>query len=315
MKLNRRDIELLSKNSDLQKEESEKLFNSQIRPNTLEWNFFLKYLLLILGLGFLASGVIFFFAFNWEDLPKWSKLSIPLFLMITTVSIALYLPNNKLGQNILFTFASIMVGAFLAVFGQAYQTGAFAYELFLAWILLVSIWCFVIDFEGAWLLYLLLFHTVISLYINYYQDSFLGVKEYIIQSIFSIVYNLLFYLRSHNFNRNYYVWFRYILFLITICFLTFTLSVLFFDDSNTYLIPMLFVNIAVYYFYYHQSVTKKSLFYIAFILLSSIIIISSGIISLLDHNSFQVFIVLILNMFLITFGIKYLRNLQKSWNE
>lgn len=62
------------------------------------------------------------------------------------------------------TGAAMLVGVLFAVFGQIYQTGANAYDFFLAWTLFVVLWVVVFNFAPLWLLFLTLVNTTFVLY-------------------------------------------------------------------------------------------------------------------------------------------------------
>jgi len=55
-------------------------------------------------------------------------------------------------------------GVFLAVFGQVYQTGADAYELFQGWLLLSLVWILVSRFAGLWLTGMVLLNLALIFY-------------------------------------------------------------------------------------------------------------------------------------------------------
>ena len=88
------------------------------------------YFLLAVGVGFTVAGIIFFFAYNWEELPKFAKLGIVEVLLVASVLLATFTHWNKLVKQILLTEATFLIGTLFAVFGQIYQTGADAYDLF-----------------------------------------------------------------------------------------------------------------------------------------------------------------------------------------
>ena len=56
------------------------------------------------------------------------------------------------------------MGTLFAVFGQIYQTGADAYDLFLGWTLFTILWAFAIRFTPLWLTFIGLLRTTIWLY-------------------------------------------------------------------------------------------------------------------------------------------------------
>lgn len=105
------------------------------KPLRNEWNYFLKSLLIFLGIAFLLSGIIFFFAYNWEYINKFHKFAmIETAIALSVIIYAAYLYKYPalVSQPALIS-AVILTGALLAVFGQIYQTGADSYQLFAVW--------------------------------------------------------------------------------------------------------------------------------------------------------------------------------------
>lgn len=93
--------------------------------------------LLLAGVGFVLAGVICFFAANWQHLGQALKLALPLAGLLACGLGAWYKGvQNAAGQAFGFG-AGVFIGVFLAVFGQVYQTGAFVYQLFGPWCLLL----------------------------------------------------------------------------------------------------------------------------------------------------------------------------------
>ncbi len=128
------------------------------------WKGFLRLLLLSLGLGFLACGIVFFLAYNWADMPKAAKIILAAAGVVVPVLLALYPTFTPLVRNGLMTTGAFMVGGLFAVLGQIYQTGADAYDLFLAWWIFTLLWVILVDFDWLWLLSLVLLNTTIGLY-------------------------------------------------------------------------------------------------------------------------------------------------------
>ena len=130
-----------------------------------QWNRFLSIFLLATGVGFTVSGIIFFFAYNWDELPKFAKLGIVEALLIASVFLAILTRWNTLTKQILLTGATFLIGTLFAVFGQIYQTGADAYDLFLGWTLFTLLWAVAIRFAPLWLTLIGLLCITIWLYI------------------------------------------------------------------------------------------------------------------------------------------------------
>lgn len=148
----------------MEKTDSSPLSRQALYANKKEWNRFLSIFLLAVGIGFTVSGIIFFFAYNWNDLPKFAKLGIVEILLVSSVLLAVFTRWNRLVKQILLTGATFLTGTLFAVFGQIYQTGADAYDLFLGWTLFTILWAVAIRFAPLWLTFIGLLCTTIWLY-------------------------------------------------------------------------------------------------------------------------------------------------------
>lgn len=132
-------------------------------PGKPVWRRFLSAVLLGFGSLLVLSGVIYFFAYNWAALHRFGKMGLLLAAIVAACVAAWRLGEGLAGQCALL-FAAVLVGPLLAVYGQAYQTGADPYELFLGWSLLVLPWVALARFGPLWLLLLLLVDTGLALY-------------------------------------------------------------------------------------------------------------------------------------------------------
>lgn len=132
-------------------------------PERPSWWRFLSTVLLGFGSLLVLSGVIYFFAFNWAALHRFGKMGLLLGALLLSALAAWRLGETLAGQFALL-FAAVLVGPLLAVYGQAYQTGADPYELFLGWGLLILPWVALARFGPLWLLMLLLVDTGLFLY-------------------------------------------------------------------------------------------------------------------------------------------------------
>lgn len=134
-------------------------------PSRASWRGFVSTVLLGLGSLLVLSGVVYFFAYNWADLHRFAKLGLLLGALVGSCLAAWRLGEGLAGQFALL-FAAVLVGPLLAVYGQAYQTGADPYGLFLGWSVLVLPWVVLARFGPLWLLLLLLVDTGLVLYMN-----------------------------------------------------------------------------------------------------------------------------------------------------
>ncbi|MFH2000820.1 MAG: DUF2157 domain-containing protein [Planctomycetota bacterium] len=130
----------------------------------LAWHAWIQRILLFLGAALILSGVITFFAFNWSRMPVWVKFSLIEAGMLIILFVAWTQGLDTLTGRVLLLSAGVLVGVFLLVFGQVYQTGADAYELFQGWIVLIAGWVFISRFPAFWMIWIALIQTCLILY-------------------------------------------------------------------------------------------------------------------------------------------------------
>lgn len=110
--------------------------------------------LLALAVGQILAGVVFFFAFNWAELPPFAKLGVVQAGIVLCAAGAWLGRGRPAAWQALLTSAAVLVGVLLAVFGQIYQTGADAYTLFVGWGLLILPWVALSRALAVWALWL-----------------------------------------------------------------------------------------------------------------------------------------------------------------
>ncbi len=103
------------------------------RPGARAWGDFWRHVLLLCGVLFLAAGVIFFIAWNWADMHRFSRLALVQGIVALTALAAVRLGPDSTAGRLSLLVCGICVGPMLAVFGQTYQTGAELWELFRVW--------------------------------------------------------------------------------------------------------------------------------------------------------------------------------------
>lgn len=130
----------------------------------LVWWPWVEKALLFLGLGLVLAGVVCFFAWNWDDLPGLAKLATVQVAIVACCGVGLWKGLDTLAGKAAQTAAAVLVGVFLAVFGQVYQTGADAYQLFVGWAALILPWVLLCRLSGLWLLWLVIVNLALGLY-------------------------------------------------------------------------------------------------------------------------------------------------------
>lgn len=97
-------------------------------------------LLLVAAVLCACSGVVFFFAYNWDAMTRLHKFALAEWALVLSLLPLLRYPlRHWRGQACLFA-GGLLLGAWLALIGQTYQTGADSFELFLIWALLLLPW-------------------------------------------------------------------------------------------------------------------------------------------------------------------------------
>jgi uncharacterized membrane protein len=153
---------------------------SLLEPNK-QWGYWISNLLLILGWAFILSGIVYFFAFNWHKMSSAYKFSSIQVLLLVCLAGAWAHSIDDLRGKLFLTGGCILIGVFLAVFGQVYQTGADSYVLFLAWAAIITPFVLIGQFAPLWAIWLVLINITAvlgweqRLTLNYDQQSYLYI--------------------------------------------------------------------------------------------------------------------------------------------
>src|SRR5262249_19021719 len=106
-------------------------------PDTAAWRRFIARASVALGAACCLASIVFFIAWNWDGMPRLMQFASLELLRVAAAFASARAPDTFARQMAL-TFAAVMLGPLLAAYGQAYQTGADPYELFLTWALLAA---------------------------------------------------------------------------------------------------------------------------------------------------------------------------------
>lgn len=153
-----------------------------ILPNKSTWLQWLTLLFLALGSGLFLSGVLFFFAYNWEELHRFSRFAILLSAIIITAGATLWTGIDTLAGKLLLTAAAVLTGVVLATFGMVYQTGADSFMLFRAWFFLILPWVLVSRFQPLWFIAFVIANTAVITW----MDTMLSSNDMEYQLIFAL---------------------------------------------------------------------------------------------------------------------------------
>ena len=129
-----------------------------------QWAQWTMALLVAFGTGLVLTGVIYFFAYNWDAVPDLVKLGGLQIAVVLATGGAWWLGPDRLAGRMSLIAATCLVGVFLAVFGQIYQTGADSWQLFALWAALITPWTLVSRMPVLWLIWLVLVNLAVTLW-------------------------------------------------------------------------------------------------------------------------------------------------------
>lgn len=297
-------------------EPNDLLSRRHLYANKKQWNKFLSSFLLAVGVAFTVAGITFFFAYNWATLPKFAKIGMIEILLVTTVSLVIFTSWSQLVKQTILTGATFLIGTLFAVFGQIYQTGADAYDLFLGWTLFTLLWAVAIRFAPLWLVFVGLLNTTIWLYAvqivpdNEWLISVLGNTVTWIGAFTTIIAERMYQkgkLAKHN------GWFINLMAIATIVHTSFlSMSAILSNEGDV------FISVTTTLILFTAGLVfgwkKRKLFYISTIPFASLVILLSSIVRLIRLN---VTSLLILTLMAIagTISIIYIISyLKKKWH-
>lgn len=121
-----------------------------LRPDSTGWTVYWLRILLTAGLLFCVAGVICFFAFNWAAMSHFLKFGLIIALIVVTGGITVWRGPDSLTGGLSLLACGLLAGPLLAVYGQYYQTGADAWELFRAWTIFLALLAMAGRQTGLW---------------------------------------------------------------------------------------------------------------------------------------------------------------------
>lgn len=170
-----------------------------VYPNKRTWLTFFDKALLIIGAVALALSLVFFIAYNWQNLGKMGKFALVEGALIMTIAgyVGLsfrrqFRQRFRLIRQLLLLIASIVTGSLLALFGQVYQTGADTWQLFFAWALLITPWVIIARFPALWLLWLGLINACLLVYFDigglaFIVDAFQDISQVTMLALVNLI--------------------------------------------------------------------------------------------------------------------------------
>ncbi|MBO2902840.1 DUF2157 domain-containing protein [Aeromonas dhakensis] len=109
----------------------------ELPPGLARWQWLFDRLLLWLGSLCLGAGLVFFVAFNWQELGRLSRLALLELPLLAMLLLLWRKPLADSQRQALLLAIALNIGALLALVGQTYQTGADPWQLFATWALML----------------------------------------------------------------------------------------------------------------------------------------------------------------------------------
>jgi uncharacterized membrane protein len=136
-----------------------------LSPARSAWRAAADRLLAFAGVLLLAVGMVFFFAYNWADLHRFVKFGLAWFGLAACVGAGMLAQPYATGYRAALSGAAFLTGALLALIGQTYQTGADVWELFAAWLALMTPFVLLARSTAAWGLWAIVANLALGRYL------------------------------------------------------------------------------------------------------------------------------------------------------
>lgn len=134
-------------------------------PSAQDWRRAADRGLLALGMLLLIAAVVFFIAFNWNELHRFGKFALVAAPLTASALAAWRLGLAAPSGQFALAAAAALTGVLLATLGQVYQTGADTEALFFGWAALILPWVGVARLAWLWLGWLALINVGLLLFI------------------------------------------------------------------------------------------------------------------------------------------------------
>lgn len=288
------------------------------------WGVWLSRLLLVLGVSLILSGIVYFFAFNWTKITPAMKLGSIQLAILGCFGALYFCGLAYLSGKIMLLSASVLVGVFLAVFGQIYQTGADAYNLFMMWALFILPWVILSEFAALWLVWLVVSNIFLFLYWN--QVVMPETKSEMMIISYLVIFNSVF-LGLREFFANQGMkwlqgrWMRVVLVVIILFYVLIpTISLIAYPNSATYALIIgailsAIIHVAFYIIYRRKIPDMLGL---AATIISGCVILESAILKILtevfphDDNATVFLLMGCMTLVVFTLAITRLRIIAKE---
>ncbi|MCH9022712.1 MAG: DUF2157 domain-containing protein [Planctomycetes bacterium] len=165
-------IELVEQGAIPTEKIGDALIVAKVAPDGKAWRTIIDHLLLWLGGLALAFAVMFFVAYNWNDIGRFAKFAMVELFIVLAIIAYWKLGEQKVSGKVSLLIATVLLGVLLALYHQIYQTGADPWQLFFNWALLMLPWALIGRFPTIWIVWIVLINLSIVLYHQTFRSVF-----------------------------------------------------------------------------------------------------------------------------------------------
>ena len=165
-------IELVEQGAIPTEKIGDALIVAKVAPDGKAWRTIIDHLLLWLGGLALAFAVMFFVAYNWNDIGRFAKFAMVELFIVLAIIAYWKLGEQKVSGKVSLLIATVLLGVLLALYHQIYQTGADPWQLFFNWALLMLPWALIGRFHDVWIVWIVLINLSIVLYHQAFRSVF-----------------------------------------------------------------------------------------------------------------------------------------------
>ncbi|WP_051709969.1 DUF2157 domain-containing protein [Andreprevotia chitinilytica] len=141
------------------------LLDLGLAPDAGRWRILAERLLLVGGVLCLLAGTLMLFASNWLAWPRLARVGVAEAGWLALLAWAYLAKPQGFAKRWALFAVGTMSGIWLAVIGQAYQTGADVWQLFAVWAALALPWALIAHFVPLWGLWIVIVSVGLQLWL------------------------------------------------------------------------------------------------------------------------------------------------------
>lgn len=311
--MNRDELLALLRSSNISVKTVDAVFGRVILPDATRWKKFIQVVLLTLGIGFAAAGIVFFFAYNWNAIGNAPKLITTQLLIALPVYLSFLRRFSDTTRKALLSAACVMIGVFFAVYGQIYQTGANAYEFFMAWSLFSTAWVLVNRFLPLWAVYSGINFLWLFFFMN--QTSFVVPTDFRYLA-YLLLFILSFVLPRFVFKTEIKRWYTVTAAIASVGVVTTGITYQLFEEMETHSLLFLAVSVIAYVLGIRYSLIHRDITFVSIIALSMVVLLHVACVKIISNDSLDNIVVLsLISPLSIILSLVQLNKLKKKWRD